>query len=130
MASTIARLATLVVLVLSLGRATPNPYHIPRAQPPSIATRLSRAVSGDLSAAVRVHRGDRSLIVWSLTPLSYYWHALDMDDVPPLARQIQDARWHADGRPARFERLAPVRPLPLVAAPSPSLAKNAARLFP
>ena len=133
-ASAFRGLVTFVALVLSLCKSTFDSQQIPRAvvcQPPSIAARFSRAVSGDLSAAVRVHRGERSLVVLCLTPLSHHWDMLGMDNIPPIARQLQDTGWSSDGPPARFERLAPLRPLSVLAAARvPGLVNGAARVFP
>lgn len=116
----VARLAAIVVaLLLSLSqRALPvfSSQQLSRLHPP-IAVHMDRAVSGDLSAAVRVHRGERSLVVLGVTPLSHYWETLAMDGSPPLAVQLESAGWTSDGPPAQFERLMPMRPLPTVGSP-------------
>jgi hypothetical protein len=84
------------------------------AQPPSESLRTERvAAATDLSAGVRVHRGDHTLDVWMVTPHSVHWTAAAV--APPLADQLFAAQWppHATEKAVvRFERLTPaMRPL-------------------
>ena len=112
----LARLAVLLTtLLVTLSQRTmpTTSQHIPRAlafRPAPIAVRTNYAVSGDLSAAVRIHRGDKSMVVLAVTPLSQYWERIGMDDVPPLGLQLDAVGWNSDGTAVRFE---PLRPLAL-----------------
>ena len=107
--------AIVLALVLTLNqRAVPIALRSLSFQPPSVAVLTNRVVSGDLSAAVRMRRGEQSLVVMAVTPLSSYWETLNVVDAPPLAQQLQLAGWISHGPPARFERLPPmVQPRPL-----------------
>ena len=68
-----------------------------------------RSVSDDLSAAVRIYRGDeKSIDVWMITPLSSHWNEA-VARAPQLSTQLANARWSRDGdseMPRRFQRIA------------------------
>lgn len=124
MARVLARLAhswatwltrTLCTFALALALVRPEAWAAPQmptlaAQLPTISARSQRAaLSGDLSAGVRIHRGGRSLDVWLVTPHSMHW-ALAAT-APPLHKQIAALNWPLAGTgkfatpAARFERL-------------------------
>ena len=78
-------------------------------QPPAVERlELTRDMENDMSACVRVHRGDRAIDVWLVTPLSAHW---DEDAVAqPVAAQLERASWAlAAAAPgvARFQRRRP-----------------------
>ena len=119
-----------VVLSLSRPRAFAAPSTVLLAQPPSVGVLSQRATpSGDLSAAVRVHRGGRSIDVWLVTPHSAHWATLAAVS-SPLQQQLATKNWPPPGTAARFEPLQ--RPGPALSAwrrsrMAPALARLAKR---
>ena len=94
--------------------AVPSPTLL--VQPPCVSVQSERPMAiDDLSVAVRMHRGGRSLDVWMITPLSVHWHTMTASALP-LARQLDALNWpppgSQQGEVSRFERLVaiPARP--------------------
>ena len=108
------RLGLLLTLLVTLALVRPaavtaSPAPTLLAQPPSVSMRSEKATpTGDLSAGVRVHRGEHSMDVWLVTPHSMHW-ALAAT-APPLSKQLAAMNWPragGAGKSARFERLPP-----------------------
>ena len=91
--------AAVPTVVRSLGVRVPVPA--------LVGIHASAAVSDDLSAAVRVHRGERSIDVWLVTPLSQHWDPTIA--VPGVADQLDALGWPPVGSPVaespRVQRL-------------------------
>lgn len=112
----VLRTSIMFALALALARrdalaAEPNAALL--MQPPTLEVRTYRDTpTSDLSAGVRVHRGDgRTLDVWLVTPHSVHWDAIAAD-APPLDQQLVAVRWPpvlssrtSQRAPVRFERL-------------------------
>ena len=75
--------------------AVPSPTLL--VQPPCVSVQSERPMAiDDLSVAVRMHRGGRSVDVWMITPLSVHWHTMTASALP-LARQLDALNWPPPG---------------------------------
>ena len=103
----VARFVALALLCVSMSQRVVS-SHLTSAtlfHPPAIALTSLRAISNDLSAAVRVHRGDRILTVRAVTPLSRdSWRA---HGSLPLMAQLERIGWEQEHGASWIERLPP-----------------------
>ena len=77
LAAAITRFALMLSLAFTLTQRAavaaippPSPHLVLDLPPHAVCQPFARTLSGDLSAGVRMHRGDKTLDVWLLTPLT------------------------------------------------------------
>jgi hypothetical protein len=121
LAAAITRFALMLSLAFTLTQRAavaaippPSPHLVLDLPPHAVCQPFARTLSGDLSAGVRMHRGDKTLDVWLLTPLSQYWNE-DVANAAPLSEQLHasgwlDAREKSANTKVRFERIMPPPP--------------------